>query len=132
MSVSSSSHGRWDRGHEGKDLELSSEVFLVSPAPHDLIGSDIREITVPLQHRDPSRHGIRPTGTLNTPRRVASAPQRTTCWASQRLAVPSGFTLSHNYTRLLRSPLCQTVFLQSWELQDVPCGTTHPLLVELQ
>lgn len=72
MSVSSSSHGRWDRRHEGKDLELSSEVFLVSPAPHDLIGSDIREITVPLQHRDPSRHGIRPTGTLHSPRRFGT------------------------------------------------------------
>lgn len=45
ISVFSSSHETWDRGHEGKDLELSSEVFLVSPAPHDLIGSDIREIT---------------------------------------------------------------------------------------
>lgn len=64
MSVYSSSLRKWDHGQEGKDLELSSEVFLVSPAPHDLIGSDIRETTVPLQHRDPSRHGIRPTGTL--------------------------------------------------------------------
>lgn len=56
------------------DLELSSEVFLVSPTPHDLIGSDIREITVPIQHRDPSRLGIRPTGTLASLRHHKELP----------------------------------------------------------
>lgn len=126
MSVSSSSHGRWDRGHEGKDLELSSEVFLVSPAPHDLIGSDIREITVPLQHRDPSRHGIRPTGTLHSSLRLhkelPAGPHRgKPCHLA---SLSRTITLAYCALRYVMSD-------PSWELQDVPCGTTHPLLVEL-
>lgn len=114
MSVSSSS-----RGHEGKDLELSSEVFLVSPAPHDLIGSDTREITVPLEHRDPSRHGIRPTGTLHSSLR-------------HHKELPAG---PHRGSPCHLASLSRTITLAYCALRYVrpELGTTrHPLLVDLQ
>lgn len=121
---------QWDHGHDGKDLDLSSEVFPPSPAPHDLIGSDIREITVlPVIIVTLAVAGLDLQGHTSTRRfgttknyLLGLTEARRAIWLHSLAQLHSLTALSAMSDRLSVS----RGLSPSWELQNVPCGT-HPV-----